>query len=186
MNTLLQLDTKLFYVINHTLANWLFDILMPIITNQKVWLIPLVLLCLGLVIWGKRRARLAVLIALLSVGSADLICAQLLKPLVQRPRPSHVLADVRLLVGKGGRRSFPSNHAANITAAMAVLIYFYRRYQYTFGAVALLVSFSRIYVGVHYPLDVLAGIGIGVLCSLAWIKLWRLGALKIHWLQLPA
>jgi undecaprenyl-diphosphatase len=67
---------------------------------------------------------LAVII-LLAVSSFDLLCARVIKPSVKRFRPSHELEDARLLVGKGGKYGFPSNHAANIAAAMTLLILFY-------------------------------------------------------------
>lgn len=145
---------------------------MPIITNQWFWAIPILALWLGMVILGTKRERIAALLILVAVGSSDLICARLLKPTFKRLRPSHALEDVQLLVKKGGKYGFPSNHAANITAAMSVLIYFYRRYKYGFLTIAILVSLSRVYVGVHYPLDILTGIVTGVLLFFLYLLLW--------------
>jgi len=169
IGTLLQLDTKLFYFFNARLANHVFDVVMPVITDLQNWIIPLIIMGLGLVIAGGKKARMTLIIALLVVGQTDLLCGKVLKPLVHRPRPSYVLTDARLLVGKGGVEGFPSNHAANTMALMTVFAYFYRRFAYGFLAIAALISFSRIYVGVHYPLDVLAGAIIGALISCLWI-----------------
>jgi undecaprenyl-diphosphatase len=126
-----------------------------------------------LVSFEGKKAWIVLLLLVLAVGSADLLCFRVLKPLVRRPRPSHALEDARVLGGKRGMKGFPSNHAANITAAMTILAYFYRRFLYGAIFIAVIVSFSRIYVGVHYPLDVIAGAAIGALISYLWLLLWR-------------
>ena len=66
-----------------------------------------------------------------------------------------------------------SNHAANVAGSMLILAFFYRRYKYLCGGLALVVGYSRIYLGVHYPTDVLAGFVIGIGISVGWILIWR-------------
>ena len=56
---------------------------------------------------------------------------------------------------------------------MTILAYFYRRFLYGAIFIAVIVSFSRIYVGVHYPLDVIGGVAIGALISYLWLLVWR-------------
>ena len=172
METIVQIDAALFFFLNNTISNFLFDRLMPFITNQWIWALPILIIWLGMLIFGNKKARIASIILLLSVSSSDLICARIIKPSVKRLRPSHSLENSRLLVKKGGKYGFPSNHAANITTAMSVLIFFYRRFKYIFTSLAAIVSFSRIYVGVHYPLDVIAGASLGILLALSWITMW--------------
>ena len=169
---LVQFDKKLFYFINHALANPVFDWFMPFITHQSNWIIPILVLWLGMLVFGGKRARIAAILLLLTVATTDPVCFRILKPGFKRIRPSRSLEDVRLLVKRGGKYGFPSNHAANITGAMAILIYFFRKYKYYFATIAGLISFSRIYVGVHYPFDVFFGILIGVLFAFIWITLW--------------
>jgi undecaprenyl-diphosphatase len=173
LEALLEVDTQLFYFFNSTIANDLFDIIMPIITDKHNWIIPIMVITCCLVSFEGKKAWIVLLLLVLAVGSTDLFCFRVLKPLVRRPRPSHVLEDARVLGGKRGRKGFPSNHAANITAAMTILAYFYRRFLYGAIFIAVIVSFSRIYVGVHYPLDVIAGAAIGALISYLWLRLWR-------------
>ncbi len=154
---LLHFDTKIFHFFNETIANPLFDVFFPFITEEDHFLIPLLIIWLGLLIFGGKRGRIAAIVILLATGTADAIAAQLLKPLFERLRPCHQVEQVRLLVNCGGKFGFVSNHAANMFASMTVLGYFYRLYRWYFWTVAGLVAFSRIYVGVHYPADVLFG-----------------------------
>ncbi|MGC9364700.1 MAG: phosphatase PAP2 family protein [Fidelibacterota bacterium] len=172
ITSLIAFDKALFYFINQSLANPVFDWLMPFITEKSHWIIPILMIWLGLLILGKKRGRIAALLLLLTVATTDPVCYRVLKPTFKRIRPSRSLEDVRLLVGRGGKYGFPSNHAANITGAMLILVYFYRKYKYGFATVAMLISFSRIYVGVHYPLDVLFGMLIGALFAVMWIFFW--------------
>ena len=170
LDLLLRLDTQVFYFFNKTTANALFDVVMPFVTNGRNWALPTLLLVAGMLYFGKKRERMAVVLIILSVALTDLVCAQILKPAFNRTRPSRALPDAQVRAKTGGRRSFPSNHAANITAAMTILAYFYRRRRHAFYSVAALVSFSRVYVGVHYPLDVVAGAWLGFALSRGWIR----------------
>ena len=174
MEFIIKLDTSLFFFLNTRIANPLFDWIMPIITNQWVWAIPILVCWVGMMIFGSKKARIAAVLILIATGSSDAICYRLIKPTVKRIRPSHQFENARLLVGKGGKYSFPSNHAANITTAMCVLAYFFRRPKYWFAFIALSISFSRIYVGVHFPFDVAAGMILGMGFASFWIAAWIL------------
>ncbi|MFH1852631.1 MAG: phosphatase PAP2 family protein [Candidatus Neomarinimicrobiota bacterium] len=143
---------------------------MPIITNQNIWAVPLLIVWLLLIVKGGRRGRIAAVVLLVAVGLTDIIAAQVIKPLVGRLRPSHSMPDlINLLVRRGGKYGFVSNHAANMFAAATVLGYFYERWRKGLFMLAAVVAFSRVYVGVHYPGDVLAGAAFGYL--VAWIIL---------------
>jgi undecaprenyl-diphosphatase len=143
---------------------------MPIITNQNIWTIPILVIILFLLIKGGRRGRFTAIILIVSVGLADATSAQIFKPFFGRLRPSHELTEgIRILMGRGGKFGFVSSHAANIFAAAVVLNYFYPRYKAVFFTIAPLVAFSRVYVGVHYPADIIFGGLLGY--SLAWAVL---------------
>lgn len=160
-----QQDTRLFQFLNHLVAHPIWDGFWVTITTQKYWMAPLLVMWLVLLWRGGRRDRVAALLVLLAIGASDAISARVLKPNIGRVRPCHELENVRLLVSCGGKHSFPSNHAANAFAATVTLSFFYRRYAGYFLTAALLVGLSRIFVGVHYPGDVLGGFIVGSLCA---------------------
>ena len=119
---------------------------------------------------------------ILALALTDSICAQILKPLFERVRPSHLSMDgLNLLVPKGGKWSMPSNHAANITAIAVVLSYFYDKMKIPLYSLAVIIAFSRVYVGVHYPADVLVGGFIGY--GMAWLILTLWVILKMRELK---
>jgi undecaprenyl-diphosphatase len=176
MNILKNIDLELFQFINGTLANPFFNWLMPIVTNQDIWVIPGILIWLGLIIFGKSKGRIAAVVLLIAVGLTDIFAAQIIKPLFMRLRPSHALTEgINLLVSKGGKYGFVSNHSANMFCGAVVIGYFYKKWKYYLYGLAALIAFSRVYVGVHYPGDVfiggIYGYAIGWLILSLWIIL---------------
>lgn len=167
------LDLHLFQVINGDLSNAVFDSLMPFITDPGPFVIPLTLIGVGLVVWGGWKGRLLVVMALLLLVVSNAVSEQL-KQLFQRPRPCLALETVRLLVGCSKTNfSFPSSHASNITAQALLFAFFYRPIAVPLFLVAAGVGYSRVYVGVHYPLDVVGGILVGLACGAVFIFLTR-------------
>ncbi len=172
MQYLVQLDHALFQLLNSQLINGFFDWFMPFITDAKTWM-PLVLIAwLFFICAGGRQARVLALALLVSVGLTDIICARVFKKAVGRLRPCAIEQTenfkCRLLLPKKTSKSFPSNHAANtaaFAAATAVICGF--KPAIPLMIVAFLIGYSRIYVGVHFPFDVLAGWLVGVAIAVA-------------------
>jgi undecaprenyl-diphosphatase len=128
-----------------------------------------------LIIRGGKRERIAAVLVLIAASASDATITQIIKPAIGRLRPSHALGDtINLLVSKGGKYGFVSAHAANIFAATTVLSYFYKQWKKPLLFLAFSVALSRVYVGVHYPGDVLFGGLFGY--GMAWlvITLWVL------------
>lgn len=173
MDFLIQLDHKIFHFINDTIANSFLDWIMPILTNENNVAIPLFLIWLYLLLFSGKRGKIAAILLLLTVIITDVFAAQVIKPFFERLRPSRAMIDnINLLVPRGGKYGFVSNHAANTMSAAMIIFYFYRNWGYFAIPVSLIVGFSRVYVGVHYPFDVLGGWLLG--CITAWlvITIW--------------
>ena len=179
LQSLINIDKSIFSFFNSTISNPIFDVFFPIITNQDIWTIPILIGVIILSIKGGKRGKISSAILVIAIILADYSSAQILKPFFQRLRPSHELIDgIRLLVPKGGKYGFVSSHAANIFAAATVLSYFYIKYKKLFFTIAVLVAFSRVYVGVHYPADIFFGSLLGY--GLAWIVLTAWVMIKVR------
>jgi len=130
-----------------------------------------IVLAFALSLAGRRHPALPILLTAASVWTADL-AALAIKGLVQRPRPSVTVPEAHPLMGAGGY-SMPSGHAATAFAGAVALAYLCPRGAPWFFVLAVAVAFSRVYVGVHYPGDVLAGAALGVAVGTAWVLALR-------------
>jgi undecaprenyl-diphosphatase len=160
LETLLLLDTKLFVFFNHAIANPIFDFFFPLITNGKFWIIPGAIAVIVFIRFGKKKAAFTIALSLLTVGISDPVCNRIIKPSVHRLRPCNPQVHIengRFLLGRKDSDSFPSSHAMNIFGQAALFALLYRKRAVWFFSFAVVIGFSRIYVGVHYPLDVLSG-----------------------------
>jgi len=167
------IDKKILIWIHKYSSNSIFDSLMPFITNENNWIFFITLLIFFLAFRSGKKGKIALVILILSLSATDMICAQILKPYFERLRPSHLnLEGLNLLISKGGKWSLPSNHAANIFSFAVILSYFYNRYKYPLFGIAFLISFSRVYVGVHYFGDILLGAIVGYCISWILLTLW--------------
>lgn len=165
MHWLQAIDIAIFHFINGSLSNPLFDWLMPRMSGGDGvmrWFIPLALaLVLSTICFGTARARLCAVMIFLVIALGDPLVVNTVKHLVDRPRPCITLTNVIERLGCTRTGSMPSAHAANWFAMTMVMFLFYRRSLWFMLPMALTVSFSRVYNGVHYPSDVLAGMILG-------------------------
>ncbi|HHU87586.1 MAG: phosphatase PAP2 family protein [Pelotomaculaceae bacterium] len=165
------LDASCFKWINGSLHNSFFDGLMPLLSYAGQGGLIWIALGLSFFIFGRRSWKNAALLMLLALFASFLVDEELLKNIFRRPRPFETFAGINLLVLPPDSYSFPSAHTANAFAAGLVLA---RKIPSVAGpvlALALLIAFSRVYVGVHYPLDILAGALVGAACALFVLKL---------------
>jgi undecaprenyl-diphosphatase len=165
LEQLAALDTRLFRYLNIELANPFFDTVMPIITNDWFLRILFAVLLVILLFANFKRFRLIALSALLLVGLSDVTSSRILKPLINRSRPCQTMTDIHLLVGCGAGKSMPSSHAVNSFAQAVFFAMLFSRWRWLIMIGAVLVAYSRIAVGVHYPADVIVGAAIGSLLA---------------------
>ena len=176
LETLREIDTSLFYLINRDLQNIIFDVSIPIITDRYYFIILALMICLALK--HKKKALIPIVLTIISLALSDWT-ANTLKHLVGRIRPCHTLEGVRLLVGCTNSFSMPSNHAANSSAIILALSYISGKWvRWTALIVALLVGFSRVYIGVHYPSDVIIGALTGIAVSIIVIRFYEWASVR--------
>lgn len=174
LDLLRQLDENLLLAINGWNSS-LADGAMSIVSDRLTW-VPLYLFCAWLLVhrFGLKNGILLTLAVIAAVGAADYVSHDWIKASVCRMRPSNPMnplsESLHLVDGhRGGRFSFPSNHAANSsTVATAMVMLLRRRWIMSMmGIWVLLNCYSRLYMGVHYPSDMLGGIALGILIGLA-------------------
>ncbi len=178
-----ELDVSLFYAINgaHCAA---VDWLMVQASNR--WLGVAVGLCLALFLAARYRAAALPIVvsAAVAVALSDTLGARIIKPLVGRVRPCFALpqGSFRQLLEAANVGSMPSLHAANVFALATVLTLWNRKTGWVAFPLAALVAFSRVYVGVHWPADVVLGASWG---SIAGAFGWSLIRRKLPQLAWP-
>ena len=199
LERLVHIDTEVLLAINGWHAPWA-DTLMWIISAKTTW-IPLYLLLVGLLVWRYRKPAMTsvkwlqkvpvcvvmIVMIALAVGAADFIASGILKDLVARPRPTRVpeLEGVLHLVNgyRSGQYGFVSSHAANTMACGLLFSLIWRNKIATVGLMLWVAvnCYSRMYLGVHYPLDILGGLMVGALMAVvAYLVLLKLGVLSRH------
>lgn len=164
---LFSIDCAIFYFFNHNLSNPAFDRFFSTITNVNNWFITYIIFIGLLLIKGGKKGRIAILVALLLVAAGDQFGYRVLKESIGRVRPCDFLPDVIMPIGCAGTSSFPSNHALNNFAVATFFSFVYPQYKIVLFISASLIAISRVYLGVHYPSDIVGGALIGML--LGWL-----------------
>ena len=186
LEALIDLDKKLLLTVNSWHTPWL-DTVMMALTKGLYWL-PLFLLVIGMIIYQYRLKAVAIFAYLiLVIILTDQISASLLKPMIARLRPSHDpdLKDLVHLVNnyRGGLYSFVSSHAANAFGVATFLFLAVKsriNWIWVMFAWAVVFTYTRLYLGVHYPLDVICGAFLGAILAYTVIWLARLMPEKIR------
>jgi undecaprenyl-diphosphatase len=183
--TIQSLDTQLLLLINHGTENALFDIFMPALSNQGYLLVLPFLLYLfarSHQVNTQRKRYLTAAFWTIAIACCAVYCAvwteDVIKVAVARMRPCRAIETIRLITACPKSYSMPSGHAISSFAFAVPLFYLTREYltvawrMYPI-VLATLIAFSRLYLGVHYPTDVLAGAFLGSMIGLVLSMLYQ-------------
>ncbi len=159
MDILLATDRALFFTVNHlphtAVTDWLALFFSGVGTAGSIWVIIGFLLFLR----EEKKDHRFFVPMLIGLGTCLFLVEWLLKFLVARPRPG--VLEGAIVIGSAVWFSFPSTHAATSWAMTVILSHYEPRMRWVFVVLALIISFTRVYLGVHYPSDVLAGMVLG-------------------------
>ena len=174
---ILHIDKQLFVFINSVLANPVLDMLCPFFRNQKNWYLLYAVFAYLLYRQYNFRALYVIAATALLILLSDQVSANLIKNVVQRLRPCNdelFKNQVRLLVNCGKGYSFVSAHASNHFALAVFLSAMLKNISWLRMALlmwAACIAFSQVYVGVHYPADVITGGILGSMLAYVFVKL---------------
>jgi len=171
LDFLKNIDELLFLFLNG-LHNDAFDFIMHWITYQQTWY-PFYLLLIIWLIWKyKLNGIILIIFIVMAITISDQFTSSFMKPFFERLRPCHnssISHLVHVVDGCGGQYGFASSHASN-SFALATMLYFFFRTKFKHASIlfiwAAVVAYSRIYVGVHYPGDIIIGALVGYLTGL--------------------
>ena len=172
IDTLINIDKEIFIAIHTGLANPVLDWLMPILRDAKTWA-PLYLFFVVLAVRKyKAQGVYIVLATVLIVVLTDRFSAGFMKPFFERLRPCHepgLATYIRNLIDCGGQYGFISSHATNHFGMAVMFTWFFKKVStmtylnWVFYVWAGIISFAQVYVGKHYPGDVIVGMICGIL-----------------------
>jgi undecaprenyl-diphosphatase len=191
LETLSDWDTQLLLFLNQFHWPWLDQVAM-LATRTEYW-IPLFVFLLYLIFSDyKKEAWLVLLGIAVTILLADQITSSLMKPFFQRLRPSHqpALEGILHIVDgyRGGTYGFASSHAANTTGiALFIFLLFREKYKiiWLMFVWAFVMSYTRVYLGVHYPGDMIVGALVGAACGFSAFRMYEFAKKKVSVDRLP-
>ncbi|QEK13682.1 phosphatase PAP2 family protein [Crassaminicella thermophila] len=161
---------RLLQVIHDYTQSAILDKIMPVITHLgdkgMIWII------LSCVLMMSKKYRKVGILSIVALVLSTVIGEAFLKHIIGRTRPFLEVPDIHLLIKKPLTYAFPSGHTTSSFAVAGVISNKLELYRIPFMLLAILIAFSRLYLFVHYPTDILAGIALGLGCSRITLKLF--------------
>jgi membrane-associated phospholipid phosphatase len=175
-----EFDVDLFLKIHRGLSNGFFDWFMPLMRNRYLWAPLYLFIIIFCFKEYKKKGWYIIGMLLLTFALGDLIASRVIKPLVARLRPCNDISLADQIIHRvpcGSGYSFPSAHATNhFGIAVFLIMVFYPRWKPILPlglAWAFIISFAQVYVGVHYPVDVISGAILGTTIGLLTGSLYK-------------
>ncbi|GAA0124965.1 phosphatase PAP2 family protein [Clostridium sp. CTA-19] len=158
-----KVDNLILNYIKDNMHVHIMDKIMVIITSLGNWgVIWIIISCLLII---NKKYRNIGLMALGALILSTILGEGILKHIIKRTRPCVDISPINLLIKKPLSYSFPSGHTTSSFAVVGVLYRYFKNYTFELFAIAILIAFSRLYLYVHYPTDILGGIILGLICS---------------------
>jgi undecaprenyl-diphosphatase len=169
IDVLNNIDVNILYWVNSHHSNFL-DQVMVFASGKLTWVVFYLFLLFLIIKKYKYKAVLAVLFIAIAITLSDQASVRLFKNVFLRLRPCHqpdVMENLRMIIGCGGRYGFVSSHAANSFALVAFIILLLQKRWVSMMMIiwGTLIIYSRVYLGVHYPSDVIAGSMVGIIAG---------------------
>ena len=184
---LIAADKKLFSAVNFYAAASFLDLPMRALRNAYTWIPLYVFMLYWIIRYAQQRAWQFALLTLCSFGCTDWISSSVLKPLIARSRPCYdqtLRLAIHKLEGCGGLYSMPSSHASNhfglATFWFCAIYYMTGKRWWWLYIWAFLIGYAQVYVGKHFPMDILAGAGLGTLTGYIMARIFH------RWQVLPS
>ncbi len=169
----MNLDISLILWIQQLLYTDFLASVVVFLTDKKNYIIPCAL-AIGITLYReKSRGLWVIIIFLVAIFLTDFVTAKILKPFFARIRPCHISSEIQLYINCSHSYSFPSIHAANTFAIATIWMLIYRNARFWIFGLAIFSAGSRVYLGVHYPSDVIAGAICGILISVLIFKIFH-------------
>jgi len=184
METLIQLDHQVFLWINHGLSSEFLDMVLIPLRHKMFW-IPLYIFLIVFIYQNFEKSKWFLFLSIIvCITISDITSSRLIKKNVERLRPcNQEQLDVRSKVPCSYGYSFTSSHATNHFAisVLLFLVFGFWKYRILFVLWAALIAFAQVYVGLHFPLDVIAGAIVGTV--LGWTSFYFYDILYKHFLK---
>lgn len=168
-NLINNFDIGILNFIRDNLSSPFMDKFMTFITylgdNGVIWI------AIGIILLIQRKYRKIGLILLLGLLLNAILGEVIIKNIVQRPRVFNTYPDINIIIKGPTSFSFPSGHTASSFVAAAILGYYIKDIKYIVYCFAALIAFSRLYLYVHYPTDIIGGILLGTISAIITIKI---------------